>query len=373
MWRYLGLLLCAVAVLHAQGGAWKWKDRDGQERTRDELTERLLKTPADLHGATLSSADLKGKRLERADLSGTILQGANLTGANLRDAKLIGADLSRAIFNSADLSGADLTDAILFRSDFSDSLLTDASRAGSKLSRVLSAHPPFATLNLSRSAYEPASHPSPEEIAYAVGLGYLTWSKNSGPIYALRKSLEDAGFRDAARQVTAAIHRHDQNWIERVAFDWTCEWGANCWRPLGWVATLCVLCTLIYWAGLHFGRRSGLYLVATGQRITTSKGKEHVFHIAFLRPRPAKWYRYIPRLMGREMRAVRTALFFSLMRVFNIGFREFNFGRWIGMIQPREFDLRARGWMRTVSGIQSLLGVVLTALSVLSYFGHPFG
>jgi hypothetical protein len=42
------------------------------------------------------------------------------------------------------------------------------------------------------------------------------------------------------------------------------------------------------------------------------------------------------------------------------------------MLQGREFDIRARGWMRTLSGIQALLGVGLLALAVLSYFGHPF-
>jgi hypothetical protein len=31
-----------------------------------------------------------------------------------------------------------------------------------------------------------------------------------------------------------------------------------------------------------------------------------------------------------------------------------------------------RGWVRTVFGIQSLFGVALVALSLLSYFGHPF-
>jgi hypothetical protein len=72
------------------------------------------------------------------------------------------------------------------------------------------------------------------------------------------------------------------------------------------------------------------------------------------------------------MRALGTAFLFSLMSVFNIGFREFNFGRWIRMMQTREFDIGARGWMRTVSGIQSLLGVALVTLALLSYFGHPF-
>ena len=60
------------------------------------------------------------------------------------------------------------------------------------------------------------------------------------------------------------------------------------------------------------------------------------------------------------------------MSVFNIGFREFNFSRWIRTLQPREFDIRARDWTRTVSGIQSLLSVAFVALSLLRYFGHPF-
>jgi len=74
----------------------------------------------------------------------------------------------------------------------------------------------------------------------------------------------------------------------------------------------------------------------------------------------------------REFRALRTALLFSMMSVFNIGFNGFNGGLWIRMLQPREFDIRARGWMRIISGVQSLLGVGLLALAVLSYFGHPF-
>jgi hypothetical protein len=60
------------------------------------------------------------------------------------------------------------------------------------------------------------------------------------------------------------------------------------------------------------------------------------------------------------------------MSVFNLGFQGLNFGLWMRMLQTREFDIRPRGWMRTVSGIQSLLGLMLLALSVLSYLGKAF-
>lgn len=39
----------------------------------------------------------------------------------------------------------------------------------------------------------------------------------------------------------------------------------------------------------------------------------------------------------------------------------------------REYDLKAVGWARTVSGFQSLLSVYMLALWVLTYFGRPFG
>jgi len=41
-------------------------------------------------------------------------------------------------------------------------------------------------------------------------------------------------------------------------------------------------------------------------------------------------------------------------------------------LQPLEYMLRATGWVRVVSGIQSLLSVYLLALWALTYFGRPF-
>jgi len=65
-------------------------------------------------------------------------------------------------------------------------------------------------------------------------------------------------------------------------------------------------------------------------------------------------------------------LLFSLVSAFQIGWREFNVGNWITRLQPREYTLRATGWVRVVSGVQSLLSVYLLALWVLTYFGRPF-
>ena len=61
-----------------------------------------------------------------------------------------------------------------------------------------------------------------------------------------------------------------------------------------------------------------------------------------------------------------------MAKAFNIGFRDINFGRWIRLLMKREYDIRPIGWVRTVSGMQSLVTVYLVALWVLTYFGRPF-
>ena len=67
------------------------------------------------------------------------------------------------------------------------------------------------------------------------------------------------------------------------------------------------------------------------------------------------------------------AMYFSILSAFHLGWRDLNVGNWITRMQPREYTLRATGWVRTVSGIQSLISVYLLALAVLTYFGRPFG
>jgi hypothetical protein len=74
----------------------------------------------------------------------------------------------------------------------------------------------------------------------------------------------------------------------------------------------------------------------------------------------------------REVSVPLIGLYFSILSAFSIGWRELNVGTWIARVQPREYTLRATGWVRTVSGLQSIVSVYLLALWVLTYFGRPF-
>ena len=74
----------------------------------------------------------------------------------------------------------------------------------------------------------------------------------------------------------------------------------------------------------------------------------------------------------RVPRALSYALYFSALSAFRIGWRDLNVGSWLTRLQAREYELRGRGWVRVVSGLQSLMSVYLIAIWALTYFGRPF-
>ena len=78
------------------------------------------------------------------------------------------------------------------------------------------------------------------------------------------------------------------------------------------------------------------------------------------------------RLHATGLAALLYALYFSILSAFHFGWRDLNVGNWIARIQQREYALRPTGWVRIVSGVQSLISVYLIAMWVLTYFGRPF-
>ena len=71
-------------------------------------------------------------------------------------------------------------------------------------------------------------------------------------------------------------------------------------------------------------------------------------------------------------RSLLIAFYFSLLSAFRFGWKEINLSNWIVRIQLKEYTLQATGWVRMVSGIQSLISLYLVALFLLTFFGSPF-
>lgn len=357
---FTALLCLSSPTLGQRQEEWTWKDKSGNVRSRADL-DRIIGQHKIWFGSERNSrglegwweSDLKGADLSRVDLSYCMLELADLKGTNLS-----GANLSPVVLKSATLEDADLTDANLRGAILADTFLGNA--------------------NLKGVVFEPRDLIRPDYIASARNMELMTYRDNPGPLNQLRKQFQDAGYREQERQITYLLNREEarrdvfvERWFKRIAFELTCQYGLTPGRPLLIGFGLWFFFSGVYVVFMHWPGSSGIYLV--GNRMWRGKSNSQGIQIRPRAIRATNWWK-LPFLWLRlEWRVVRAAMFFSLMSAFNIGFRDINFGRWLRMLTRREYDLKAVGWARTLSGFQSLLSVYLIALWVLTYFGRPFG
>jgi uncharacterized protein YjbI with pentapeptide repeats len=362
---------------------------------------------ADLSGAHLNGAHLRGANLNGADLAGAHLNGADLVlehlagadlvfadlkGAHLSDAHLRGADLSVAHLSAANLNGADLGFAHLNSADLRLADLTGANLNGAHLraanlngAHLAGAHLTNADLSLANVAdayfdFDPESPPKVVPgIDNAWNLELVKFSDQPAGLVKLRGEFKELGMRTQEAKLTCAIRRSElsrriyypdgpyvHSWFERyfnnVFFDWTCQYGMSPGRSLLIVAGLAVILSIVYiFAQVNPGPTGGIWAVWDEHRIEQTEGSKE----------PQQLTDGFP--SGRsEIGFFLLALYFSFLSATRIGWRELNVGTWVTRIQPREYSLRATGWVRVVSGVQSLISVYLVALAILAYFTTPF-
>lgn len=320
---------------------------------------------ADLRGANLANAKLVRMNLEGANLQDSGLIGADLTRAYLQKADLRRARLYKTKLNNAELDGADLSGAYLFETELSGTTLDGT--------------------NLHSAVFEPAisSLTSVHEIARASNLMFLDFLSPHA-VVALRKKFGEAGFRAQEREVIFAKLRREQisGWhgdsvwarveagFSFLAFDLTSAYGVYYGRPLKILAGIIVMMTVVYAIALGGRGRAAIWRVWAPDRIRQDEGLPGTIRLSWERVAwPAEAQRSIT---CRVCRAGGLGLLFSLLSSFQIGWKELNVGNWLSRVQPREYTLRATGWVRVVAGIQSLVSVYLLALWALTYFGRPF-
>ncbi|MGA2463583.1 MAG: pentapeptide repeat-containing protein [Thermodesulfobacteriota bacterium] len=333
-------------------------DLSGAKLLEANLSEADL-SYANLSGAHLSFANLSGAHLSDANLSRAGLWGANLSRATLFKANLSGADLSDANLSGAHLSDSNLSGATLFKANLSGALLSDANLSGADLSRA----------NLSNALFEPKNLPDADHIVFAKNLSQMSYKSNPQALVKLRKAFKDGGYYEQEREVTYSIQRsetrnlaHKRNFLSSfeamfryVFFDLTCQWGMAPGRALLILLTLILLFAIPYIITLRLPSQDGIWLKWADDRTRLDIGTQE----------PTRCY------VG-WVKAPTLGLYFSLLSAFNIGWREFNVGIWIQRLQTKEYTLKATGWVRTVSGLQSLISSYLLAIWVLTYFGRPF-
>jgi hypothetical protein len=314
-----------------------------------------------LSGADLSNADLKG-----ADLRSAKLIKANLGGADLSNAKLGGADLSGAELWNADLSGADLEGANLSNAKLNGADLSNARLYwGADLSGT-----DLRDADLNGVVFEPTTPPKTAYIAFARNLEKMVYDSTPQELIKLRKAFRECGFYGQERKITYAIKhcerkkallsgKYDLAAFESVFnlifFECTTQWGLSPWQSLKFLLYLSLIFMIPYAIALSHPGEYGIYRKWSDESMMTdTETSESVkLHVDF-------------------RRAVCLGLLFSMLSAFSIGWRELNVGNWIQRIQPKDYSLRATGWVRTVSGVQSLISVYLLAIWALTFFGQPF-
>lgn len=253
--------------------------------------------------------------------------------ANLSKVKLISTDLL-----GADLSWANLSQAVLVHANLKDVI--------------------FSGVNLKEAHYEPSSSPHKGSLGGIDGLSTIRFNegKQSGLVQ-LRSALKDAGLRNLEREATFTIEHWKTyyapwyvKWIKRLLFEWTSGYGLNYLRPLLILSGLFVVFSIVYIFPIVGKGEKGIYRV-------WSKKKENGME-------------ELDRLNG--VKFIGYAFYFSVLSIFHIGWRDLNVGSWIARIQPNEYFMKATGWVRTVSGVQSLISIYLLALWALTQFGRPF-
>src|SRR5262249_49791793 len=279
---------------------------------------------------------------------------------------------SKAALNNADLSSAALNNAALSAATLNGANLRYASVAG--------AH--FDNADLADADYAPNSAAPDPYVAGIKGLDTVKFPAGEEVgLVQLRDLLQKAGLRDLERQATFAIENGRAsnsiaNWrdnpksavdgiFRKIAFDFTTRYGLDPARPLFIIIAIWALLIPVYlwpiWRRPTASKPSGIYRVSPKDRIEVCAGKPTL-------DSPAR----VERLYARGIAGLAWSAYFSLLSAFQIGFREFSVGTWLARAQPRIFALEAIGWIRTVSGLQSLLSVYLLAMWLLTYFGRPF-
>ncbi|MGB2986534.1 MAG: pentapeptide repeat-containing protein, partial [Phycisphaerae bacterium] len=351
---------------------------------REAQLSRALLSSIDLSGANLRGANLMGANLHQGYLSGARITKGNLSDCDLTAANLSGVNLWRTVLANADLAASDLREANLVLADLSGTSLIGADLSGADLFDVNLTDARVYNADFAGAYFEPKAHSLPyiPSVASAQNLSELRFKESEAGLVELRTALKDAGLRDREREVNYAIHRirrearMREGYILDVAFQFvlfeiTCQYGMAPWRPVKIMGFLIIVFMVPYLAVILRKRRSSrsdIWVGIEDESIRSNRQRKRRFRV-LSNTRPARTWRARLRLIRR---AVSLALYFSALTTFRVGFREINVGNWVTRMQCREYTLRSTGWVRFVSGVQSLISVCLLALWLLTYFGRPF-
>lgn len=358
-----------------------WLKSNGKHGKRGDLSHKNLNS-LKLSKLNLSGINLSYSNLVGTDLSETNLSNSKMSDVDLSNAILVKTDLSNAILTYAYIINANLTEASLAQANLSDSDLSGSnfsktSFQEAKLNNAILEDVEmdgafFLNADLTNTVFECRKNSLPEIVflAYAENLNKLKYNDSAHSLIELRSQFKTNGFRHQEREITYAIQHSRmldsyingsigtkiKSIIEYIFIDLTCKWGMAPSLPLLLILILIFFFSVFYYFSLRKSLKiDGIWMTWMPERARKDLGREE------------------PELLClNKLSAIKIAFYFSVLSAFNIGWRDLNLGNWISRLHPKEFTFQATGYIRTISGLQSLISVYLLGLSMLSIFSRPF-
>lgn len=322
-----------------------------------------------LNGAGFNQAIIENTVFNNLDLKATEIKGDYFGKAILNNCNLNYSRISGKLYNLSNFTETNLRNIVFISTNLQYTDFSFRDISNSKFDNADLTAAKFDKTNLKNVVYETQLHPNPRDIAYARNLENLKYERTSYYLFELKRLLKEFGFIKAEKKVNCAIKRHDSALWEFLIFDVFCEYGSNYFRPLLIDLVLWFLFSILYAKKISSstaamkGKRNGFYMRKQEHRLQPWDEGDFFVNMISFGPKPR---------LKMKFKSFCYGMLISLMSATRVGFREVNISNWLRMIFPFELDIKAQGWPRVVTGIQSVISVYLIALSLLSYFGRPF-
>jgi hypothetical protein len=281
-------------------------------------------------------------------MGGSDLRGMFVLDGAARDWSFEASDLSFADFGNVDLSGSRFDEAQLTETRFNNVSLKDATFFKAKFEHPL-------------LSIRPGQLPFAASLGSATGVtSFESFEGGTAALDELREELKKEGFKLQAQEVNYAINRYpsDQTFgglrvVKYLLFGIAYAYGLKPARTLVTVLLLIPVFSFLYVLALIDTSPwsvASIWAIRTPPKNHSNRSMKPV------------------RLRKRNCRFWLIALWFSVLSAFRIGWHDFNVGDWIARVQSSDYKLEATGWVRTISGSQSLVSLYLIVLAITSYF-----
>ncbi|MDX2130312.1 MAG: pentapeptide repeat-containing protein [Chloroherpetonaceae bacterium] len=284
----------------------------------------VIFTEADLTNADFSFRDLSHVQMSKAKLEGANFSGANLDSATLNDADLRKANFLGASLKNSHLGGADMSEVNFeINSEFLPNLMS---------------------------------------FRRAKNIEFMQYNNYPDALYQLRNNFAEIGREDISSKIGRAIEYsktrkllEDKNYMKAlfrlVFWEWTTDYGLAQLRALLILIGLIPFFAVIYFVAILSSNQRLIYKILPADRIDGDGN------------------RIVSPIKERGWIAFGTATKLSVFSAFAVGFREFDIGSWLYRLQGSESFLIPKGWVRSITGLQSLISLILLSSFIISILG----